>query len=39
MPSSLPSDEYQKLLEKAIPTMKALSHLDIEPLLWNSNNK
>ena len=39
MPSNLPKDEYQKLLKEAIPTMKALSHLNIEPLLWNENNK
>ena len=39
MPSSLPSDEYQKLLQTAVPTMKALSHLDIKPLLWDDKNK
>ena len=33
MPSNLPNDKYQKLLNKAICTMKALSHLNIEPLL------
>jgi len=39
MPSKLLPYEYKALLDKAIPTMKALSHLKIEPLFWNDNNK